>query len=127
MQGKTSMDMAILRITEEFFPLEVRIISRKEGKCLGEHSSLSGHVDVPTGKAEASTFDEIAAHPEKLVDRQIGPFLVSALVGQGGSRHCLSREEPDTWPRICFEAVLSRSAGLCPGDFCDHRVRSSCT
>ncbi len=33
-QGKTSMDMVILPITEEFFPLEVRIISRKEGKCL---------------------------------------------------------------------------------------------
>jgi hypothetical protein len=53
---------------------------------LGEQPLLSESVDVPTsGNAGSATFDEIAIHPETLVNRKIGPFLVRALVGRGGS------------------------------------------
>lgn len=56
------------------------------------------------------------------MNRKIDPFLVRGLVGRGGSGHRVLREEHDTRPRLCFKAFLSRSAGPCSSDFCDHRV-----
>ena len=63
------------------------------GVLPGEESSIAeeGHSQSESIEAlisagpEPPSFDEIAAHPEVLVDRQIGPFLLRSLVGRGGS------------------------------------------
>ena len=83
---------------------------------LGEQPSLSGSVDVPTsGNAEAVTFDEVAAHPKTLVDRQIGPFLVRALLGQGGSGIVYRVRNPTLGREFALKLFYPVRPDLAPG------------
>jgi len=83
---------------------------------LGEQPSLSGSVDVPGGdNAEATNFDKIAAHPETLVDRQIGPFLVRALVGQGGSGIVYRVRNPALGREFALKLFYPIRPDLAPG------------
>jgi hypothetical protein len=64
------------------------------GVLRGEESSIAEEEDpskseliepLASAGLQPPSFDEIAAHPEVLVDRQIGPFLLRSFVGRGGS------------------------------------------
>jgi hypothetical protein len=109
----TGLDSILPRIVAGLQFLGVQ--SGKERVHPGEQLSPSGYVDVPTGNAEASSFDEIAAHPETLVDRQIGPFLVAALVGQGGSGIVYRVRNPTLGREFALKLFYPVRPDLAPG------------